>query len=387
MDYNGIYYSLLDRSYYGSLGRVHKRNQILLSSDSITEKMISVRHGNGTDWWVIAHLKESNTFVKFVCKSDSIYGPYYQSIGTAHSENNLGLKGQMCISNNGTKVACVAGNGLIEVFNFDRSTGMLSNPVNISDNVSDFYGCSISPNNQFLYVSNRNFDGTGVSSIYQYDLFASNITNSKVLLCQLNDTNYHFGQHKIGPDGKIYVAKYNGPQGYDVAKDSNNTYLSVINVPDKWGTFCQFSLNGLYLNGRMCTGGLPNIPNYQLGMIPEVAMQHPVEYPDNSQEIDNPYQSDLNGKDVNIAVPNHFTPNQDGISDVFSVTADQLQKFEISVYSINGAMVYHSTNQYDSWNGSYGNVYSQTGIYVYAIKYTSQDGIEAIKTGKVLLTR
>lgn len=70
-------------------------------------------------------------------------------------------------------------------------------------------------------------------------------------------------------------------------------------------------------------------------------------------------------------VPNAFTPNNDGLNDVFYVSpSDDVQWFELVVYSRSGAEVFRSKNNSELWMG--GTVYfNQSGIYNYRIIFST----------------
>ncbi|MBK8722769.1 MAG: hypothetical protein IPL95_11015 [Saprospiraceae bacterium] len=58
-------------------------------------------------------------------------------------------------------------------FDFDRSTGELSNPIylDLQDSIQ-VGGCAFSPSGRFLYVSNT-------FKVFQFDLEQNNIQNTK----------------------------------------------------------------------------------------------------------------------------------------------------------------------------------------------------------------
>ncbi|MFC2150933.1 gliding motility-associated C-terminal domain-containing protein [Bacteroidota bacterium] len=70
-----------------------------------------------------------------------------------------------------------------------------------------------------------------------------------------------------------------------------------------------------------------------------------------------------------IRVPNVFTPNDDGINDLFIVRANGIDVLEISIYSRTGTIVYSERAPIIVWNGrnSSGSVLS-AGIYYYVLK-------------------
>lgn len=73
---------------------------------------------------------------------------------------------------------------------------------------------------------------------------------------------------------------------------------------------------------------------------------------------------------VRLWVPNVFTPSRID-NNLFSVVATQLSSFEIHIYTRQGLMVYASTNQYDTWDGTHLGAPCPQGVYAYTITYAS----------------
>ncbi len=255
-----LYYSTVDMSLNNGNGDINQKN-ILLCDSSITEKMCAVKHGNGRDWWLILHKLNSDEFYKYIVTPNAILGPYIQSIGDSI---NFYDAGQMILNEQGTKLAFDNINAILDIFDFDRCNGLLSNPSSIGGLLTvpfskQYYGCSFSPNDNVFYAS------TG-DSLFQFDLTASNIQASKTFLFGydasfINPKN--FGQHLLGPDRKIYVVLSDYGANYC---DSLITHLSVINNPNTIGLGCNFSPYSIALaNCSAVRSGLPNMPNYNLG--------------------------------------------------------------------------------------------------------------------------
>lgn len=78
---------------------------------------------------------------------------------------------------------------------------------------------------------------------------------------------------------------------------------------------------------------------------------------------------------VILYVPNAFTPNNDGINDVFRVYGNGITQFEISIFNRWGEVVYQSNDVEQFWNGShqFGGHYVPDGIYSYVIKLKGQN--------------
>ncbi|MFN8308867.1 MAG: gliding motility-associated C-terminal domain-containing protein [Chitinophagales bacterium] len=83
-----------------------------------------------------------------------------------------------------------------------------------------------------------------------------------------------------------------------------------------------------------------------------------------------------------------FTPNNDGVNDVFHAFAPgAVQTYEFQIFDRWGNSVYLSNNPDGGWDGTYRGNPAGTGVYVYDVKVTFQDGDSAVKSGTVTLLR
>jgi len=89
----------------------------------------------------------------------------------------------------------------------------------------------------------------------------------------------------------------------------------------------------------------------------------------------------------NIYIPNVFTPNDDGVNDVFIVYGTGLNKFEMTIFDRWGEKLFVSTDQLTGWTGMYKGVLSKNDVYPYTVKYQSLDGKTHTKTGHVTLLK
>ena len=92
-----------------------------------------------------------------------------------------------------------------------------------------------------------------------------------------------------------------------------------------------------------------------------------------------------------IYVPTAFSPNEDGINDVFKPTfsdPDELDLFELSIFNRWGNVIYDSKKHFLWWDGSFQGRYVQEGTYVWKLKYRSTYNAEIlIKHGTVNVVR
>ena len=93
---------------------------------------------------------------------------------------------------------------------------------------------------------------------------------------------------------------------------------------------------------------------------------------------------------LEIFIPTSFTPNGDGINDLFGVVGTNVYDYEIRIFDRWGKLVFHSKDISEKWNGSHqGDGYqSDAEVYTYIIKYKGEKEEDAIeKTGSITVIR
>ncbi|PSL34586.1 T9SS type B sorting domain-containing protein [Chitinophaga ginsengisoli] len=90
-----------------------------------------------------------------------------------------------------------------------------------------------------------------------------------------------------------------------------------------------------------------------------------------------------------LYVPTAFTPNKDGVNDVFRVKGGGVAIFKMSVYNRWGELIFTSTDFNKGWNGTFGNELLPNGAYVYMIEYAYYGSEKKIylQRGSVMLIR
>lgn len=89
-----------------------------------------------------------------------------------------------------------------------------------------------------------------------------------------------------------------------------------------------------------------------------------------------------------FSIPNAFTPNGDGLNDIFRpITAANIQQYQLDIFSMNGQHIFSSKNLDYGWNGEFQGSTSNSGSYIYVIKYKDENGKEHIDKGQLLLIR
>ena len=90
----------------------------------------------------------------------------------------------------------------------------------------------------------------------------------------------------------------------------------------------------------------------------------------------------------NIYIPNAFTPNKDGLNDLFKPTINMaFQKFSFTIFNRYGEKIFETYEYGKGWDGTFKGKDQQSGTYVYRITFTNASGYESENNGTVLLIR
>lgn len=92
-----------------------------------------------------------------------------------------------------------------------------------------------------------------------------------------------------------------------------------------------------------------------------------------------------------MVLPNAFSPNNDGVNDVFMPKTNCLiNSYDLWIYNRWGEELFWTNNPTDAWNGIYKGIKQELGVYVYKVQYTTiENGILQTKNlkGNVSLIR
>ncbi|HAP01339.1 MAG TPA: hypothetical protein DCQ93_05375 [Bacteroidetes bacterium] len=86
-------------------------------------------------------------------------------------------------------------------------------------------------------------------------------------------------------------------------------------------------------------------------------------------------------------IPNAFTPNHDGLNDLFRVYGSGIESLNLKVFDRWGEMVFESNNIESGWDGSFKGFQLNTGVYVYCATIIFQNGKTEILKGDVSLLK
>lgn len=342
---NGLHYSIVDMSQQAGLGAVTVKN-ILLFTPS-TEKIDATYDVSTNSYWVLTHTWNSNDFNAYKISSAGIDTvPVVSAVGSVNTGGNpsgYNAQGQMTFSPDGLNIAsAIYSAGIIELFNFNLSTGVVSNPITITG-YTDAWGTAFSPDDKKLYFTRWFTD-----SVYQFDLTIdslSAIEASATIIGHANGTGeggYEAGYLQIGPDGKIYVARW------------GENYLGVINDPDSLGSACNFVNNGVFLGTGVCQAGL-------------------------SRTVVRKTEIDQGVNELDYAAKINVYPNPN--KGAFTIGVQNIDNTcQIQIYNILGEGIYQGT--LNAGNNQITLNAVSSGVYLYKI-FSVQNRL--LKSGKILV--
>jgi len=244
---NSVHFSEIDMTLDSGLGAVTIKNTALSQSLNAREKITSVKGADCDTFWVITG--DSNQFQAYLVNDTGVITP---AITSTNIQTGGDLRGSLKLSPNGTKLIS-AGNSGSYIYDFDDATGSISNGRTL--NVSGGYGAEFSRSSNKLYIStgvHSQFTNAGTrnlpnsAEIFQFSLESSSIADINASRQEIYNTIAGYrGALQLGPDGKIYYAQ------------SRTDKLGVINFPEKSFNEVVFNTNGVDLNGKISTEGLP----------------------------------------------------------------------------------------------------------------------------------
>ena len=231
-------------------GQVIFKNAPVVIDTIHNDGLHAVKHANGRDWWVVAAKKHSNVYFILLFSPLGI-SVHQQAIGNVAVDGNT--YGELVFSPDGSKLARFNPQDDLQVFDFDRCTGELSNLVHVpvidDADIEYFGGLAWSADGRYLYAAE-------VKRLLQFDTWAPDLAGSMVIVaeaeppvCFLSGT---IGYMELGPDGMIYSRPLNG-----------QNCMHRIKHPERGGTACEFEQN--YYQLEYPYANMPHFPNFRLG--------------------------------------------------------------------------------------------------------------------------
>ena len=346
-------YTVVDMNLNNGKGQAILRN-VELEQYPVESKLAAVHHCNGSDVWIVGHRWQTNTFYAYLLTDTGIANiRVVSSVGPVYNTTGGWQGGKLKFSPNGNKlVFCAFGdepNTVPYLFDFDKSTGIISNPIALQPDEGAGGAC-FSPDCSKLYIS------TGEGYILQYDL---NAGNTAAIVASRKQVFYVFNSistTQLGLDGKIYVLPAGNP---------HRKYLTVINYPNLLDTLCNVQLNAIYLNGGQGTG------RHLMNTIESYFYTGSSAYPCYGDTVTN--VSAINGKgDIALSVyPNPFSDYT--FIEVRGI--DVREKIEYQLCDIAGRVCDAQITESDWWDGKrliFHRARLPSGIYLLTLKTLNQ---------------
>lgn len=244
-------------------------NDIVLSKnetflDTLAGNILSAaKHSNGQDWWLINQDHFSNEYKCLLVSEGEVIDTVNTIIGkTVVSFGSM----QSNFSPDGKHFARYSPSDSLQIFDFDRSTGRLSNfriidiPTTLTSTLSSG-GLSFSGSSRFLYVNEA-------LGIWQLDMHAEDIAASTVKVADRevffagegifppsNLVPTFFFRQALAPDCRIYLTSRNGVDR-----------IYTIMEPELKGVACDVVQNIQLPIWNL--GTTPHYPNYRLDTAP-----------------------------------------------------------------------------------------------------------------------
>lgn len=262
-----IYYSKIDMNQNSGDGK--KIGQSLSLWNETSFGMTAVKHCNNIDYWLIIHKGSGNEFLTYVINKDGIdmtNPPVSSKVGIPFIGSSKGLQQEIIASEDGKKLAITKpfhpDGGFVQVFDFDNLTGKVTQLVTTYKNEGMIKGAAFSPDGNFIYVARlKNQSQTGGQSTFEYEVVQYRTSFAPNYRQQITQKTYTgksqaslgnflvdpgtFGNLKLGPNGKIYLAHIDA------------TFLSVIHKPNKPGDESDFEYSGFDLHGKIGKAQFP----------------------------------------------------------------------------------------------------------------------------------
>lgn len=230
-------YSLYDLKLNNGDGGLVEYNQFLFSPS--TERI------TGSGNWIIAHEYGNNSFRAYEITTAGISSPVISGAGSDHSVTSAeSAQGYMKLGP-GNKLAVALstpGSNVIEIFDFNDSTGVVSNPqvVDLEQPDGQVYGIEFSPGGNKLFATVKGSD----SELYE---FAFDSLGNAYLKQSESRPGEELGALQMGPDGQIYLAVNGSSFLYTITASEDTASVTPL-------VWQEFPLQG----GTSSTLGLPN---------------------------------------------------------------------------------------------------------------------------------
>jgi gliding motility-associated-like protein len=403
-----LHYSVIDMSLDNGLGDIVTGQKKVFIARDVAPCMTAVR-GEGCYTWLVAHTRSGQDFLAFRIDANGIdTTPVISPSFTRTAPYSYSLM-NMASSPDRKKMAIGSSSkyAFVEVHDFDPANGRVSNPQLLSSygDYGRVHGICFSPNSNVLYVTG----GYSGDDLTQYDLSKL----PAIAIQNVNDSAYLNGGMRLGPDGRIYCAQWEG--------------VYTVLYPDSIGKSCHFSRKYITLPQGVIS------QSRQLGVdmaIPDprftrrsvdtiVCSDYPAivrattsavryvwndgdtasskavyktskcwvqSFRDCDVHVDT-FNVTVSNCNCIVSVPDAFTPNNDGRNDGFKVLGTDITGITLRIYNRYGQCVFQTSDIMRPWDGKAQGKECETGSYYYFLRARCIKGQEVFKKGALQLLR
>ena len=426
---DGITYSVVDMTLDNGLGDVVPGQKSIPLYDNETEVLLACPNSAGDGYWLISNGADLDNpavaaFEITVAGVNPV--PVLSPVLSAGGRLNYSATKFVC----GGIYDDITGNIMgFHLYDFDASTGEISNPVNIPFITDDFLAYF-----EFTFDGDYMYAG-GNYSLYHFDLTsgdAAAIAATGTLIPIGNQIDAH-ATAQMGPDGNLYYVI--GSTLYRIENPDNpaNSIGPITALPStvdpfyclpQWIFLLEPFTTINPVTDTCVQSSIPFTVSTNLAPL-SVAwnFDDPDSGDDNVSELEAPehtYSStgsyevsvvitsecdvdtasytlnitacdspnDVDSGICRFLIPTIFTPNDDGRNDRFYPSSGcSYSSYELTVFNRWGVAVFQSDKPNEYWNGEAGGTESPEGVYYYTFSYRLAQGKEEFTSGYVQLVR
>ncbi|NSW45085.1 MAG: T9SS type A sorting domain-containing protein [Bacteroidales bacterium] len=263
---NGLRYSVVDMTLDNGKGDVVSGQKNILLHAPVAEKVTAVLDGSENGYWILTHEWNTDAYLAYHLTASGLNTtPVISHSGIVHSggaypsyawhDGWMNAVGGMKANMQGNKLAVVRMRAPLELCDFNRYSGVVSNCIEAPVTFDQSAHAEFSPNQTKLYLSTVSSALGTTNYIYQFDLSQSNSFNNVQVLTHLTD-GCEPSAIQVGPDGNVYVSEYN--------PNTDVPYLSKIENPDMVVPYATYVRNAVPLTSdASAKRGLPNLYYYK----------------------------------------------------------------------------------------------------------------------------
>ncbi len=333
---DALFYTLLKKS--GDIYSIVEKSVPIIEDSLSYGRLEAIPGDKDGYWWVIQGIQNSNKYFTIGWDSGKIDTTFIQIIGDVTIRKGEAAA-QSAFSSDGKKYARYSPADDLFLFDFDRTSGILSNyqKLHVADSGS-IGGLAFSPNSRFLYACS-------IQDLYQFDVSVKNIVDTKAHIGHYDGyvspfpTTFYYMQ--LGPDCKIYMIP---PNGVNI--------MHVINKPDSKGIDCDFKQHG-YALPSYNTITIPNFPVFRA-------------YPNSPC---NPNISTFIAESGNLN--SEFITYPNPTRDIINIQLDGTEKYSrvrVKVIDLTGDVLLDKEMEYSMDKGQLDISILQAGIYILQVK-------------------